>query len=57
MKIDTTTTNDQLTEALSYYYPFVPGDEAYKTFLDACATAFIDAHAQGASLRLPLQFK
>jgi hypothetical protein len=53
----TTTTNSQLTEALAYYYPCVPEGEARTMFLDACATALIDAPNRGVSLTLPLQLK
>jgi hypothetical protein len=57
MTTETTTDRDELTSALAYYYPWVPAGEAYKTFMDACATALLEAHGRGVSLTLPLQFK
>jgi hypothetical protein len=56
MTTETTTDTNELTQALAYYYPWVPAGEAYKAFADACATALIDLHARGATLKLPLEF-
>ena len=57
MTAEIITDRNELTSALAHYYPWVPSGEAYNAFLDACATALIDSHAQGVSLTLPLQFK
>jgi hypothetical protein len=57
MTTEAATDRNEPTSALAYYYPWVPAGEAHKAFVDACERTLIEAHAQGVSLTLPLQFK